>query len=291
MQRARRARKQLMMKDYRPGLGVGGEVGECGADRAAQHQGRREEPCSTTYQQPDTQRGKSPLDTGMYPNSQPGRHPAQTLSLNSQYMPPAYDFTGFHNHLSGVPDPSASTWNPVYPYREEYPYSFPGSSPSAGQVSFSPTELSCAPSATGGGSLPPYNFISGQDPFSSRRRPPEPIRHTVSGGKTRTKDKYRVVYTDHQRLELEKEFQYNRYITMRRKSELSVALSLSERQVKIWFQNRRAKERKINRKKLQQSQQASTTTLTPPVLGGHTDVTTSPSTRSNMMSDLKVEEY
>lgn len=52
------------------------------------------------------------------------------------------------------------------------------------------------------------------------------------GGKTRTKDKYRVVYTDHQRLELEKEFQYNRYITMRRKTELSMALSLSERQVR-----------------------------------------------------------
>lgn len=53
-----------------------------------------------------------------------------------------------------------------------------------------------------------------------------------SGGKTRTKDKYRVVYTDKQRLELEKEFQSNRYITMRRKTELSMALGLSERQVR-----------------------------------------------------------
>uniref|UniRef100_A0A8D2ZLS8 Caudal type homeobox 1a n=1 Tax=Scophthalmus maximus TaxID=52904 RepID=A0A8D2ZLS8_SCOMX len=98
-------------------------------------------------------------------------------------------------------------------------------------------------------------------------------------GKTRTKDKYRVVYTDHQRQELEKEFLYNRYITMRRKTELSMALSLSERQVKIWFQNRRAKERKINRKKLQHSQQASTTTPTPPAPGGPADIhiTTSPS--------------
>lgn len=52
-----------------------------------------------------------------------------------------------------------------------------------------------------------------------------------SGGKTRTKDKYRVVYTDQQRLELEREFQHNRYITMRRKTELSVELGLSERQV------------------------------------------------------------
>lgn len=41
-----------------------------------------------------------------------------------------------------------------------------------------------------------------------------------------------MVYTDQQRLELEKEFQFNRYITMRRKTELSGALGLSERQVR-----------------------------------------------------------
>lgn len=52
-------------------------------------------------------------------------------------------------------------------------------------------------------------------------------------GKTRTKEKYRVVYTDHQRLELEKEFHFNRYITIRRKSELAVSLGLSERQVRL----------------------------------------------------------
>ncbi|KAH8350738.1 hypothetical protein KR084_006105 [Drosophila pseudotakahashii] len=69
-----------------------------------------------------------------------------------------------------------------------------------------------------------------------------------SSGKTRTKDKYRVVYTDFQRLELEKEYCTSRYITIRRKSELAQTLSLSERQVKIWFQNRRAKERKQNKK-------------------------------------------
>lgn len=53
-----------------------------------------------------------------------------------------------------------------------------------------------------------------------------------------------MVYTDHQRVELEKEFYYSRYITIRRKAELATNLGLSERQVKIWFQNRRAKERK-----------------------------------------------
>ncbi|KAK3930058.1 Homeobox protein CHOX-CAD [Frankliniella fusca] len=72
---------------------------------------------------------------------------------------------------------------------------------------------------------------------------------TCLSGKTRTKDKYRVVYSDHQRLELEKEFHYSRYITIRRKAELAASLGLSERQVKIWFQNRRAKERKQTKKR------------------------------------------
>ncbi|XP_007437547.2 homeobox protein CDX-2, partial [Python bivittatus] len=109
------------------------------------------------------------------------------------------------------------------------------------------------------GLMQPLNPPPGSDPLSpggQRRNFCDWMRKPTAGGpvKTRTKDKYRVVYTDHQRLELEKEFHYSRYITIRRKAELAATLGLSERQVKIWFQNRRAKERKINKKKLQQSQ-------------------------------------
>lgn len=65
-----------------------------------------------------------------------------------------------------------------------------------------------------------------------------------------------MVYTDHQRIELEKEFTFNnKYITIRRKSELASNLGLSERQIKIWFQNRRAKERKQNKKRVEEKTQ------------------------------------
>ncbi|KJH41805.1 homeobox domain protein [Dictyocaulus viviparus] len=68
-----------------------------------------------------------------------------------------------------------------------------------------------------------------------------PIENNNNNGKNRRK---RTTFTQYQATILEKEYLSERYMVRDKRSQLAESLGLSEAQVKTWFQNRRAKDKR-----------------------------------------------
>ncbi|XP_078376749.1 uncharacterized protein LOC144660064 [Oculina patagonica] len=69
-------------------------------------------------------------------------------------------------------------------------------------------------------------------------------QNSDSEGGTKSRRK-RTAFTSQQLLELEREFHTKKYLSLEERSHIARTLKLSEVQVKIWFQNRRAKWKRV----------------------------------------------
>jgi homeobox protein engrailed len=66
------------------------------------------------------------------------------------------------------------------------------------------------------------------------------------GGGTPEEKRPRTAFSGEQLARLKREFAENRYLTEKRRQQLSRDLGLNEAQIKIWFQNKRAKIKKAS---------------------------------------------
>ncbi|XP_021374886.1 homeobox protein Dlx6a-like [Mizuhopecten yessoensis] len=175
--------------------------------------------------------------------------------------------------------------HPAYPIRSSYQHHHGGQhgesvfSNSQGRALYPFHMNAMSPSSYQPPSAHPFPMPPYQSPSPTRedKSQMEELRINGKGKKMR---KPRTIYSSLQLQQLNRRFQRTQYLALPERAELAASLGLTQTQVKIWFQNRRSKYKKVMKSPVNPGQ----VNPTPGQPQGQAPVTTSPSTHPPQQS-------
>ncbi|XP_037666758.1 homeobox protein DLX-4 [Choloepus didactylus] len=126
------------------------------------------------------------------------------------------------------------------PYGHLLPYPYTG--PATPGDSYLPCQQPAAPSQ-------PFRDPAGhpQEPEADKEKPPlssEPLGRCLQAPAKKLR-KPRTIYSSLQLQHLNQRFQHTQYLALPERAQLAAQLGLTQTQVKIWFQNKRSKYKKL----------------------------------------------